>query len=155
MFFLPPFFRPAMLPSTLGPFLSLLALAGLQSIWSSTPQDPKAPGTPQSEISSLHHPTWTLGLHLYRSLHTDTSQTNTLICPLLLANSLLALHSGAKGSTADQFHNLLRNTKDKNAFSGALKSVRESNGTSFILHSSSALFSKQAPKLEKSFLDDL
>ncbi|KAI7813978.1 hypothetical protein IRJ41_005416 [Triplophysa rosa] len=77
-----------MLPTTLGPFLSLLLLAGLQSIWSSTPQEPKATGTPQSEISILHHPTWTLGLQLYRSLRTDTSQTNTLISPLLLGSDL-------------------------------------------------------------------
>lgn len=37
----------------------------------------------------------------------------------------------------------------------ALKSVRETNGTSYTLQGSSALFSKQVPKLEKSFLEKL
>uniref|UniRef100_A0A672T8U9 Serine (or cysteine) peptidase inhibitor, clade H, member 2 n=1 Tax=Sinocyclocheilus grahami TaxID=75366 RepID=A0A672T8U9_SINGR len=115
--------------------------------------------SPQPEISSLHHPTWSLGLQLYRSLRIDGSQTNTFISTLLLANSLLALEGGAKGSTAGQYHDLLRITKHDKAvgesLTKALKSVREANGTSYTLHNSSALFSKQVAKLEKSFLEKL
>ncbi len=147
-----------MVPISPVPLLFLLVLA-LQSIWSSAPQEQKVQSSTQPEISSLHHPTWSLGLQLYRSLRIDGSQTNTFISPLLLANSLLALEGGAKGSTAGQFHDLLRITKhDKavgEALTKALKSVRESNGTSYTLHSSSALFSKQVPKLGKSFLEKL
>lgn len=136
----------------------LFLLLAQQSVWSSTPQEPKVQGSPP-EISSLHHPTWSLGLQLYRSLRTNGSQTNTFISPLLLANSLLALGGGAKGSTASQFHDLLRITKNENVVGETLttaqKAVHESNGTSYILHSSSALFSKQAPELEKSFLEKL
>ncbi|KAK7177002.1 hypothetical protein R3I93_001063 [Phoxinus phoxinus] len=147
-----------MLPMSPVPLLSLLLLA-LQSVWSSTPQEPKVQGSPQPEISSLHHPTWSLGLQLYRSIRVDASKTNTIISPLLLANSLLALGGGANGSTVAQFHDLLRITKnekaDREALTRALKSVREANGSSYTLHSSSALFSKQAPALEKSFLETL
>ncbi len=134
-------------------------MLALQSIWSSAPQEQKVQSSPQPEISSLHHPTWSLGLQLYRSLRIDGSQTNTIISPLLLANSLLALEGGAKGSTAGQFHDLLRIKKHDNAvgeaLTKALKSVREANGTSYTLQGSSALFSKQVPKLEKSFLEKL
>ncbi|XP_051757368.1 serine (or cysteine) peptidase inhibitor, clade H, member 2 isoform X1 [Ctenopharyngodon idella] len=147
-----------MLPISPVPLLFLLLLA-LQSIWSSAPQEPKVQGSPQPEISSLHLPTWSLGLQLYRSLRTDGSKTNTFISPLLLANSLLAVGGGANGSTVGQFHDLLRITKNEKAvgeaLTRALKSVFEANGTSYTLHSSSALFSKQAPELEKSFLEKL
>ncbi|KAI2662837.1 Serpin H1 [Labeo rohita] len=147
-----------MVPISPVPLLFLLVLA-LQSIWSSASQELKVQSSPQPEISRLHHPTWSLGLQLYRSLRIDGSQTNTFISPLLLANSLLALEGGAKGSTAGQFHDLLRITKNDKAvgeaLTKALKSVREANGTSYALRSSSALFSKQAPKLEKSFLEKL
>ncbi len=147
-----------MVPISPVPLLFLLVLA-LQSIWSSAPQEQKVQSSPQPEISSLHHPTWSLGLQLYRSLRIDGSQTNTVISPLLLANSLLALEGGAKGSTAGQFHDLLRIKKHDNAvgeaLTKALKSVREANGTSYTLQGSSALFSKQVPKLEKSFLEKL
>ncbi|XP_077083707.1 serine (or cysteine) peptidase inhibitor, clade H, member 2 isoform X2 [Siphateles boraxobius] len=147
-----------MLPMFPVPLLSLLLLA-LQSVWSSTPQEPKVQGSPQPEISSLHHPTWSLGLQLYRSIRIDASKTNTIISPLLLANSLLALGGGANGSTVAQFHDLLRITKNEKvvgeALTRVLKSVREANGTSYALHSSSALFSNQAPELEKSFLEKL
>ncbi|XP_067302641.1 serine (or cysteine) peptidase inhibitor, clade H, member 2 isoform X2 [Pseudorasbora parva] len=147
-----------MLPMSPVPLPSLLLLA-LQSVWSSTPQEPKVQGSPQPEISSLHHPTWSLGLQLYRSLRIDGSKTNTVISPLLLANSLLAVGGGANGSTVGQFHDLLRITKNEKAFgealTRALKSVREANGTSYTLHSSSSLFSKLAPELEKSFLEKL
>ncbi|KAK9972144.1 hypothetical protein ABG768_025471 [Culter alburnus] len=147
-----------MLPISPVPLLFLLLLA-LQSVWSSTPQEPKVQDSPQPEISSLHLPTWSLGLQLYRSLRTDGSKTNTFISPLLLANSLLAVGGGANGSTAGQFHDLLRITKNEKAvgeaLTRALKSVFEANGTSYTLHSSSALFSKQAPELEKSFLEKL
>lgn len=147
-----------MVPISPVPLLFLLVLA-LQSIWSSAPQEQKVQSSPQPEISSLHHPTWSLGLQLYRSLRIDGSQTNTVISPLLLANSLLALEGGAKGSTAGQFHDLLRIKKHDNAFgealTKALKSLREANGTSYTLQGSSALFSKQVPKLEKSFLEKL
>ncbi|KAF4111367.1 hypothetical protein G5714_008398 [Onychostoma macrolepis] len=149
---------PAMVSISPVPLLFLLVLA-LQSIWSSAPQEQKVQSSPQPEISSLHHPTWSLGLQLYRSLRIDGSQTNTFISPLLLANSLLALEGGAKGSTAGQFHDLLRITNhDKavgEALTEALKSVHEANGTSYTLQSSSALFSKQVPKLEKGFLEKL
>ncbi|XP_016366437.1 serpin H1-like [Sinocyclocheilus rhinocerous] len=147
-----------MVPTFPVPLLFLQVLA-LQSVWSSAPQEPKVQSSPQTDISSLHHPTWSLGLQLYRSLRIDGSQTNTFISPLLLANSLLALEHGAKGPTAGQFHDLLGITKNDKAvgevLTKALKYVREANGTSYTWHISSALFSKQAPKLKKSFLEKL
>ncbi|XP_016359714.1 leukocyte elastase inhibitor B-like [Sinocyclocheilus anshuiensis] len=146
-----------MVPTFPVPLMFLQVLA-LQSVWSA-PQEPKVQSSPQTDISSLHHPTWSLGLQLYRSLRIDGSQTNTFISPLLLANSLLALEHGAKGPTAGQFHDLLGITKNDKAvgevLTKALKCVREANGTSYTWHISSALFSKQAPKLKKSFLEKL
>uniref|UniRef100_A0A671NJQ8 Serine (or cysteine) peptidase inhibitor, clade H, member 2 n=1 Tax=Sinocyclocheilus anshuiensis TaxID=1608454 RepID=A0A671NJQ8_9TELE len=127
-----------MVPISPVPLLFLLVLAP-QSVWSSAPQEQTVRSSPQPEISSLQHPTWSLGLQLYRSLRIDGSQTNTFISPLLLANSLLALEGGAKGSTAGQFHDLLRITKHDKAvgesLTKALKSV--------------------LAKLEKSFLEKL
>ncbi|TRY57589.1 hypothetical protein DNTS_032176 [Danionella cerebrum] len=125
-------------------------------ISSSTTKEPKVQG-PSQEIFKLHHPTWNLGLHLYRSLRINTSQTNTFISPLTLTNSLLGLVEGAKESTAGQFYDYPKLNKNEleKALTRELKAVQEYNKTSFIMHSSSALFSKEAPELETSFLEKL
>ncbi|KAI4898372.1 hypothetical protein NFI96_012387 [Prochilodus magdalenae] len=141
--------------------LSLLNLLAL-GVDSSTSKAPSASGKPQKAqqtSSSLGHPSWSLGLQFYQALRHEGSHTNTLISPVLLASSLGALSRAAKGSTAGQLQELLRSAKEEKkaeeALSDALKSLREGNGTSYALHGSLALFSKQVPALEKSFLEEL
>ncbi|KAL6490805.1 hypothetical protein MHYP_G00011500 [Metynnis hypsauchen] len=141
--------------------LSLLNLLAL-GVGSSTSKAPPASGNPQhpqQAVFSLGHPSWSLGLQLYKALRSEGSHTNTLISPALLASSLGALSRAAKGTTAGQLQELLQTAKDKKkaeeALSNVLKSMHEGNGTSYALHASSALFSKQVPALEKAFLEEL
>ncbi|XP_072544873.1 serine (or cysteine) peptidase inhibitor, clade H, member 2 [Salminus brasiliensis] len=141
--------------------LSLLNLLIL-GVGSSTSEAPPATGGPpqlQQASSSLGHPSWSLGLRLYQALRREGSYTNALISPALLASSLGALSHAAKGTTAEQFLELLKNAKvekkAEEALSDTLKSMREGNGTSYTLHGSTALFSKKVPTLEKSLLEKL
>ncbi|XP_017539418.1 serine (or cysteine) peptidase inhibitor, clade H, member 2 [Pygocentrus nattereri] len=141
--------------------LSLMNLLAL-GVGSSTSKAPPASGNPQQHqqaVFSLGHPSWSLGLQLYKALRSEGSHTNTLISPVLLASSLGALSRTAKGTTAAQLQELLQTAKDKKkaeeALSNVLKSMHEGNGTSYALHASSALFSKQVPALEKAFLKEL
>lgn len=103
---------------------------------------------------------WALGLRLYQALRADSQDVNTLVSPLLLASSLRALGGGAGGSTAKQLHDLLqiptpsKKPGQDEALAGALKSVSEANGTSFRLHSSSAVFTKQGLQLNDGFLKE-
>ncbi|KAG9274529.1 serpin H1-like [Astyanax mexicanus] len=142
-------------------YLSLLNLliVGVGSSSSKAPPTTGEPPQPQQASSSFGHPSWSLGLQLYRALRKEGSNTNTLISPALLASSLSALSRTAKGTTAEQLQELLKNAKvekkTEEALSDTLKSMREGNGTSYTLHGSSALFSKQVPTLEKSLLEEL
>lgn len=126
----------------------------LALVWPVSPLGSKASSTLQEdrEIS------WTLGLRLYQALRAD-GVLNPLFSPLLLANSLAALGGRAGGSTARQFQEALNSSalplRDQwEALSGALKSARAANGTSFNLRSSSAVFTKQAPPLDPKFLGE-
>ncbi|XP_030636759.1 serine (or cysteine) peptidase inhibitor, clade H, member 2 [Chanos chanos] len=145
-----------MLP-TLSASLSLTVLAVFVSVvGSAKPKDPVAPGKPKQGSSPVGHASWTLGLQLYKALRKEPSPTNTIFSPLLLTGSLRALSGGAGGSTAGQLQELLKPTAEKEnlreALTDALKSIREANGTSFSLLSSSALFSKHPPGLDQNFL---
>nr|XP_046236635.1 serine (or cysteine) peptidase inhibitor, clade H, member 2 isoform X3 [Scatophagus argus] len=109
----------------------------------------------------LGDPSWALGLRLYQAFRSDSSSVNTLLSPLLVASSLGALGEGSAGTTASQLHDLLKSSPPTKArdhagefLSGSLKSFIEANGTSFHLHTSSALFSKEAPPVSKVFVKD-
>ncbi|XP_060780806.1 serine (or cysteine) peptidase inhibitor, clade H, member 2 [Neoarius graeffei] len=134
-----------------------LALASMVS--PSTSQQNLTSGEPQQKIfSSLSHPSWSLGLQVYRALRSEGSHINTLISPVLLANSLSALSHAAKGATARQLQELLKTDKDEKqaekSSPSPLKSMRKANGTSYTLHVSSAIFSKQVSTLESGFLEE-
>ena len=114
---------------------------------------PHPPPPPQGD------PSWALGLRLYQALRSDSSSVNTLFSPLLVASSLGALGGGSAGSTASQLQDLLKTSPPAKAgagelLSGALKSFTDANGTSFHLHTSLALFSKQAPAVSQAFVKD-
>ncbi|KAB5579212.1 hypothetical protein PHYPO_G00192500 [Pangasianodon hypophthalmus] len=137
-----------------------LCLSLVLMVSTSTSQQPLTSGDPQQKsFSSLSHPSWSLGLEVYRALRSEGSHINTLISPVLLANSLSALSHTAKGATARQLQELLKTNKDEKqaekSSSSPLKSMRKANGTSYMLHGSSAIFSKQVPTLESSFLEEL
>ncbi|XP_063756861.1 serine (or cysteine) peptidase inhibitor, clade H, member 2 [Eleginops maclovinus] len=107
----------------------------------------------------LGDPSWALGLHLYKALRSDSSSENAVFSPLLVASSLGALCGGSAGTTSSQLKALLKTTTPAKAgaedlLSEALKSFTKANGTSFHLHVSSALFSKQAPPVSQSFVKE-
>ncbi|TSK77046.1 Serpin H1 [Bagarius yarrelli] len=115
---------------------------------------------PQQKIfSPLSHPSWSLGLQVFGALRTEGSHINTLISPALLVNSLNALSYTAKGATSMQLKELLKPYKDEKQAeklsSSPFLSMREANGSSYTVHSSSAFFSKQVPTLESDFLKEL
>lgn len=109
----------------------------------------------------LGDPSWALGLRLYQALRLDSGSVNLLFSPLLVASSLGALGGGSAGTTASQLQDLLKTPTPAKAgahagepLSGALKNLTEANGTSFHLHTSSALFSKQAPPVSQAFVKE-
>ncbi|GAA6106696.1 serine (or cysteine) peptidase inhibitor, clade H, member 2 isoform X1 [Tachysurus ichikawai] len=121
---------------------------------------PLTSGDPKQKIfSSQSHPSWSLGLQVYRALRSEGSHINTIISPVLLANSLSVLSHTANGATARQLQKLLKTEKDekqaKKSSSNPFISMRNANGTSYTLRGSSAIFSKQVPTLESSFLEEL
>uniref|UniRef100_UPI0037E8D5FF serine (or cysteine) peptidase inhibitor, clade H, member 2 n=1 Tax=Semicossyphus pulcher TaxID=241346 RepID=UPI0037E8D5FF len=128
----------------------------------SSKKSPAAPASPPTRPPvPLGDPSWALGLRLYQALRSDSSSVNTLFSPLLVASSLGALADGSAGTTASQLRDLLKarspakpgaNTGE--ILSGALKSFTEANGTGFQLHTSSALFSKQAPPVSQTFVKE-
>lgn len=131
-------------------FLLLICL--VQDSDSNSSTSPPPPPPP----SLLSDPSWVLGLRLYQALRSDSNTINTLFSPLLIASSLTALGEGSAGSTASQVRDLLKSPSQNEAqveklLSGALRSFTESNGTSFHLHVSSAVFSKQ--KVSKVFAE--
>lgn len=106
-------------------------------------------------------PSWTLGLRLYQALRSDSSTVNTVFSPLLVATLLGAVGGGSAGTTASQLQELLKSsaptkiaTQAGQVLSQSLKSFSASNGSSFHLHASSAMFSKDTPTIEKAFLKD-
>lgn len=133
-----------------------LCLSLVLMVKPSMSQQPLTSGDPQQKsFSSLTHPSWSLGLQVYRALRNEGSHINTLISPVLLANALDALSHTAKGATARQLQELLKNYKDVKFSPNPFKSMRNANGTSYILHGSSAIFSKQVTTLESGFLEEL
>ncbi|XP_027020734.2 serine (or cysteine) peptidase inhibitor, clade H, member 2 isoform X2 [Tachysurus fulvidraco] len=121
---------------------------------------PLTSGDPKQKIfSSQSHPSWSLGLQVYRALRSEGSHNNTIISPVLLANSLSVLSHIANGATARQLQELLKTEKDEQqaekSSSNPFISMRNANGTSYTLRGSSAIFSKQVPALESSFLEEL
>lgn len=124
-----------------------------------SPTAPASPPPPHPPPPPQGDPSWALGLRLYQALRSDSSSVNTLFSPLLVASSLGALGGGSAGSTASQLQDLLKTSPPAKAgagelLSGALKSFTDANGTSFHLHTSSALFSKQAPAVSQAFVKD-
>ncbi|XP_076581222.1 serine (or cysteine) peptidase inhibitor, clade H, member 2 [Chaetodon auriga] len=141
-------------------FLPVLLVQG--STASSPKNSPAAPASPPPRPPPpLGDPTWALGLRLYQALRSGSSSVNTLFSPLLVASSLGALGGGSAGTTAIQLQDLLKisppakdGAQAAELLSGALKNFSEANGTSFHLHTSSALFSKQAPAVSQVFVKD-
>ncbi|XP_051284685.1 serine (or cysteine) peptidase inhibitor, clade H, member 2 isoform X3 [Dicentrarchus labrax] len=142
--------------------ISLPVLLAQGNTADSSKKTPAAPASPPPRPPPpLGDPSWALGLRLYQALRSDYSSVNTLFSPLLVASSLGALGGGAAGTTASQLQDLLKTTTPAKAgthagdlLSGALKSFTQANGTSFHLHTSSALFSKQAPAVTQAFVKD-
>ncbi|XP_042256704.1 serine (or cysteine) peptidase inhibitor, clade H, member 2 [Thunnus maccoyii] len=139
--------------------ISLPVLLVLGSKTNSSKKSTAAPATAAPRPPPPHDPSWALGLRLYQALRSDSSAVNTLFSPLLVASSLGALSGGSAGATASQLQDLLKTpslakpgAKAGEILSGALKSFTEANGTSFHLHSSSAVFSKQAPSVSPAFV---
>ncbi|XP_031707300.1 serine (or cysteine) peptidase inhibitor, clade H, member 2 [Anarrhichthys ocellatus] len=133
----------------------VLLVQGCTAESSKKSSPPRPPPPPPGD------PSWALGLHLYRALRSDPSSVNTLFSPLLLASSLGALGGGSAGTTSSQLQGLLRTPASAKGgagaaklLSGALKSFTAANGTSFRLHASSALFSKQAPPVSQKFVKE-
>lgn len=141
-------------------FLPVLLVQG--STADSSKKSPAAPASPPPHPPPLlGDPSWALGLRLYQALRSDSSTVNTLFSPLLVASSLGALGGGSAGTTASQLQDLLKSSSPAKAgahagelLSESLKSFTESNGSSFHLHTSSALFSKEAPPVSKVFVKD-
>lgn len=115
----------------------------------------RAPPPPPGDAS------WTLGLRLYQALRADSSSVNTVFSPVLVASLLGAAGGGSAGTTASQLLELLKSSAPTKAagkagevLSESLKSFAASNGSSFHLHVSSAMFSKETPAISQVFLKD-
>ncbi|XP_069374611.1 serine (or cysteine) peptidase inhibitor, clade H, member 2 isoform X2 [Paralichthys olivaceus] len=155
--------RSAMLPRLPVFFLISLPVLLVQGSTTSSPgKSSAAPASPPPRPPPpLGDPSWALGLRLYQALRPDPSSVNTLFSPLLLASSLKALGGGAAGTTANQLGDLFKTPAPSKAssqagelLSGALKSFAKANVTAFHLHTSSAVFSKQAPAVSQAFVKD-
>ncbi|XP_026171534.1 serine (or cysteine) peptidase inhibitor, clade H, member 2 [Mastacembelus armatus] len=141
------------------PVCLLIALPVLLVQGSKTGSSKKSPAPrPPPPLGDL---SWALGLRLYQVLRSESSSVNTLFSPLLVASSLGALGGGSAGTTASQVQDLLKAPSPSKAgaqvgefLSGALKSFTKANGTTFHLHTSSAVFSKQAPPVSQAFVKD-
>lgn len=152
--------RPAMLPRL--PHILIFLPVFLVQGSSSSKKSPSAPASPPPHPPPPPgDPSWTLGLRLYQALRSDASPVNTLLSPLLVASSLGALGGGSAGTTASQLQDLLKASSPAKAgahagelLSKSLKSFTESNGSSFHLHTSSALFSKASPPVSQAFVKD-
>lgn len=141
-------------------FLPVLLVQGgtADSSKKSPPPNPPSPPPPPPPPGD---PTWTLGLQLYQALRSDSGLVNTVFSPLLVASSLGALGGGSGGTTARQLQELLKSSTPAKTvaqagelLSGSLKSFTASNGSSFHLHASSAMFSKETPTISQAFAKD-
>ncbi|KAK2862752.1 hypothetical protein Q5P01_002285 [Channa striata] len=155
--------RSAMLPRLAVSFLMLSSVLPVLGSTTSSPENSSVTpaGSPPRPPSPLGDLTWTLGLRLYRAVRSEPSSVNAVFSPLLVASSLGALGGGSAGTTAGQVQDLLKTPVSSKAkaqvgglLSAALKSFTDANGTAFHLHTSSAMFSKQAPPVSKSFVKD-
>lgn len=152
--------RMPRLPLCLLMSLPVLLVQGSAS--NSSTKSPAVPASPRPRPPSpLGDSSWALGLRLYRVLRSDSSSVNTVFSPLLVASSLGALGAGAAGNTASQVHDLLKTPLSSKIegqalelLAAALKSFNEANGTSFHLHTSSAVFSKQAAAVSEAFVKE-
>ncbi|XP_028285570.1 serine (or cysteine) peptidase inhibitor, clade H, member 2 [Parambassis ranga] len=142
--------------------ISLPVLLVQGSASNSSTKSPAVPASPPPRPPSpLGDLSWALGLRLYQVLRSDSSSVNTVFSPLLVASSLGALGAGAAGNTASQVHDLLKTPSSSKIegqagelLAAALNSVNEANGTSFHLHTSSAVFSKQAAAISEAFVKE-
>lgn len=155
--------RSAMLPRLPVCVLAYLPVLLVQGSEAGTSErSPAAPAGPPPRLPpALGDPSWALGLRLYQALRSGPSSANTLLSPLLAASSLGALGGGSAGATASQLRDLLETPSPAEAgarpgelLSWALESLARANGTSFHLHASSALFSKQAPPVSQAFVKE-
>ncbi|XP_014832303.1 PREDICTED: serpin H1-like [Poecilia mexicana] len=131
----------------------------VQSGAATSSQSPAASVSP-SLPPLVNDPSWPLGVRLYQALRSDPGCVNTLFSPLLLATSLEALSEGSAGKTAEQIRELLRppsGTKEAvgELLSVALESFVKANGTSFQIHASSCVFTKQAPAVGQAFAKEI
>ncbi|XP_072232847.1 serine (or cysteine) peptidase inhibitor, clade H, member 2 [Leuresthes tenuis] len=148
-----------MLPRLLFCLLISHLILLLQGSATNTTKNAAPPASPSPRPPPpLGDPSWALGLRLYKALRSDSSSANTLFSPLLLACSLGALGEGSVGTTATQIQELLKVPSPSKAgrqvgelLSGALKSFADANGTSFQLHTASAVFTKQTPAVSQAF----
>ncbi|XP_072573314.1 LOW QUALITY PROTEIN: serine (or cysteine) peptidase inhibitor, clade H, member 2 [Paramormyrops kingsleyae] len=119
-----------------------------------TPEDLGKPGTGPPVRVTMQGPSWSLGLRLYRTLRTGGTH-NPLFSPVLLASSLAALGRGAGTHTAAQIFEVPgTGTPPPLSQEEALSSLYGANGTSFRLHSASAVFTGLPAILDASFLKE-
>lgn len=156
--FLLPSSSAAMLPRLPVYILLSLPLVLVQRSTADSSAKSSSASSPHLPPSTLGDPSWALGLRLYQALRSDSSSVNTLFSPLLAASSLGALGGGSAGASASQFQDLLKASSSAKAgaelLSESLKSLGKCNGTSFHAHTSSALFSKEAPQVSQGFVKD-
>ncbi|XP_039603113.1 serine (or cysteine) peptidase inhibitor, clade H, member 2 isoform X1 [Polypterus senegalus] len=120
-------------------FLAFVLLNTLFSVQSESNQDSRAMAADN---------TWNVGLRLYHSIRKNSSssdQQNVLFSPLLVTLSLGSLSTGAKGTTQQQIHKLLRTSEMKVDKAHELmvelrRSFHRLQNSSYFLHSGSALF---------------
>lgn len=138
-------------------FLPVLLMQGsvADSPGKTPPPISRPPPPPPGDAS------WTLGLRLYQALRSDPSSVNTVLSPVLIGSLLGAVGGGSAGTTASQIQALLKSSAPAKAatqagevLSESLKSFTASNGSSFHLHMSSAMFSKETPAISQVFLKD-
>ncbi|KAM9426677.1 serine (or cysteine) peptidase inhibitor, clade H, member 2 [Pholidichthys leucotaenia] len=144
--------------------ISLPVLLVHGSSTDSSEKSPTAPAGPPPPPPPQGNPSWALGLRLYQALRSDSgdsSSVNLLFSPLLVASSLRALADASAGGAARQAQDLLKPLSPSKAGAGvgevlskALKSFSSANGTSFHSHTSSAVFTKQAPEVSQAFVKE-
>uniref|UniRef100_A0A087X5W4 Serine (or cysteine) peptidase inhibitor, clade H, member 2 n=1 Tax=Poecilia formosa TaxID=48698 RepID=A0A087X5W4_POEFO len=126
----------------------------VQSGAATSSQSPAASVSP-SLPPLVNDPSWPLGVRLYQALRSDPGSVNTLFSPLLLASSLEALSEGSAGKTAEQMPPSGTKEAVGGLLSVALESFVKANGTSFQIHASSCVFTKQAPAVGQAFAKEI
>uniref|UniRef100_A0A087Y6S3 Serine (or cysteine) peptidase inhibitor, clade H, member 2 n=1 Tax=Poecilia formosa TaxID=48698 RepID=A0A087Y6S3_POEFO len=146
--------RPAMLLRLAVCLLVSLRVLLVQSGAATSSQSPAASVSP-SLPPLVNDPSWPLGVRLYQALRSDPGSVNTLFSPLLLASSLEALSEGSAGKTAEQMPPSGTKEAVGGLLSVALESFVKANGTSFQIHASSCVFTKQAPAVGQAFAKEI